>query len=109
MEKIQLQIYDLDFKTVRRVVSAEMPVIPFGAIRKLMKLFDVENISDISQILNITLKSWDSVVGILDRIFPGVTEDEWDYVDTRELVGAVCKLMKYAAGELVKIPADPKN
>ena len=109
MEKIQLQIYDFDFKTVRRVVSAEMPVIPFGAIRKLMKLFDVENISDTSQILNIALNSWDSVVGILDRIFPGVTEDEWDYVDTGELVGAVWKLMKYAAGELVKIPADPKN
>lgn len=109
METIQLQIYDLDFKTVRRVVSAEMPVIPFGAIRKLMKLFNVENMTDTSQIVTIAINSWDSVVGILDRIFPGVAEDEWDYVDTAELVGAVWKLMKYAAGELVKIPADPKN
>lgn len=109
MEEIKLRVYEEDMETVKKECTANMVKVPFGLIRKLMKLFNVENMEDTSQILKVVTGSWDEVIKLLDRVFSGVEEEEWDYVDTKDLVKAIYDLIKYAFGELLSIPTDPKN
>ena len=106
---IKLTIYNEDMETVKKECTANMVKVPFGLIRKLMNLFKVENLQDTTQILDIIMTSWKDVIKLLGRIFPDVTEEEWDYVDTSELMSVILSLVKYVFAEMVKIPTDPKN
>lgn len=106
---IKLTIYNEDMETVKKECTANMVKVPFGLIRKLMNLFKVENLQDTTQILDIIMTSWEDVTKLLWRIFPDVTEEEWDYVDTSELMRVILSLIKYVFAEMVKIPTDPKN
>ena len=109
MDTIILKVYDENFETIKKECKAKMVVVPFGLIRKLMTLFDVEKLNDTTQILNVVMSSWDTVVSLLDRVFPNMDETDWDYVDTKELVQAIFELLKFAFAEMVNIPTDPKN
>ena len=109
MDDIKLNIYDDDFNEVVETVTAELVKVPFGVIRRLMVLFNVDNLTDTKQILEVVLKSWNSLIKILDKVFPGLEEDDWDHVDTKELVQVIFKLIKYSAKELTNIPVDSKN
>lgn len=109
MDTITLKVYDKNFVNIEKECKAEMVVVPFGLIRKLMSLFNVEKLDDTTQILNVVMSSWDDVVALLDRVFPEMTEKDWDYVDTKELVQVIFKLLKFALANLVSIPTDPKN
>ena len=106
---IKLTIYNEDMETVKKECTANMVKVPFGLIRKLMNLFKVENLQDTTQILDIIMTSWEDVIKLLGRIFPDVTEEEWDYADTSELMRVILSLVKYVFAEMVKIPTDPKN
>ena len=106
---IKLTIYNEDMETVKKECTANMVKVPFGLVRKLMNLFKVENLQDTTQILDIIMTSWEDVIKLLGRIFPDVTEEEWDYVDTSELMRVILSLVKYVCAEMVKIPTDPKN
>ena len=106
---IKLTIYNEDMETVKKECTANMVKVPFGLVRKLMNLFNVENLQDTTQILDIIMTSWEDVIKLLGRIFPDVTEEEWDYVDTSELMRVILSLVKYVFAEMVKIPTDPKN
>lgn len=106
---IKLTVYNEDMETVKKECAASMVKVPFGLIRKLMRLFKVENLTSTTQILDIVMGSWDEVIKLLDRVFPDIKEDEWDYVDTTELVKVIYALLKFAFAEMVKIPTDPKN
>ena len=103
---IVLKVYEDDMETVKKECVAATVKVPFGLIRKLMKLFDVETLEDTTQILNVVLKSWEDVTALLDRIFPDISEEDWDYVDTNELVRAIFKLLKFALAEMIKIPTE---
>ena len=106
---IKLTIYNEDMETVKKECTANMVKVPFGLVRKLMNLFKVENLQDTTQILDIIMTSWEDVIKLLGRIFPDVTEEEWDYVDTSELMRVILSLVRYVFAEMVKIPTDPKN
>lgn len=107
--EIKLNVYENDMKTIKKECVANTVDIPFGLVRKLMKLFDVENLDDTTKILNIVMKSWDDVISLLDRIFPDMEEEDWDYVGTKELVQVIFQVLKEAAKALFNIPTDPKN
>lgn len=109
METIKLNVYNDDFVTIKKECTAKMVKVPFGLIRKLMSLFNVEKLEDTTQILNVVMTSWTDVVALLDRVFPEMDENDWDYVDTKELVAVIFKLLKFAFAEMVSIPTDPKN
>ena len=106
MDKIKLKIYNADFTAVEREVKAKLTVIPFGTIRKLMGLFETENIDDTRAIASVILKSWNSIIKVLDRVFEDVSEDEWDRVDTKDLIVCVVELIKFATSTLLTIPTE---
>lgn len=109
MTDIKLTVYEADMETVKKECTANMVKVPFGLIRKLMKLFNVEKLDDTTQILNTIMNSWEDVTGLLDRIFPDVSAEDWDCVDTKELVKVIYSLVKYTFKEMLNIPTDPKN
>ena len=107
--EIKINVYENDMKTVKKEVAAEVVEIPFGIIRKFMALFDLENLEDTGAVLNVISRSWKEVQTLLDRIFPNMTEDDWDGVSTKELVKVVIEVLKFAFGEILNIPVDEKN
>lgn len=106
---IKLKVYEDDMETVKKECTANVVKVPFGLVRKLMNLFKVETLEDVTQILNIVMESWDEVTSLLDRVFPDVEPEDWDYVDTGELVRVIYSLLKCALSELLTVPTDPKN
>lgn len=107
--EIKLNVYDENMETVKKECVANTIKLPFGFVRKLMKLFNVDTLEDSTQILNVVVQSFDEVTALLERVFPEVEETEWDYVDTKELVQAVFLLIKFAFSEMLSIPTSPKN
>ena len=106
---ITLNVYENDMITVKKECVANTIKLPFGLIRKLMKLFNVDKLEDTAQILNIVMTSWDDVVAVLERVFPDIEESEWDNVDTTELVQVIFKVLKFSFAEMLKIPTNSKN
>ena len=106
---VVLNVYEKDMKTVKKECKANLVKIPFGIIRKLMKLFNLDNIENTAEILNIVMASWEDVIAILDRVFPDITEEDWDTVDTKELIQAIYDMLKFAFKNMMNIPIDPKN
>lgn len=106
---ITLKVYNQDMKTVKKECQAEAVKIPFGIVRKAMKLFNADTMSDTTQILNVVMNSWDEVTKLLERIFPEMEAEDWDTVDVKELVSVIYDLLKSVLKEILKIPADSKN
>ena len=109
MDEIKLPVYENDMKTIRAEHTAQMIAISFGTIRRLMRLFDIENEADTANIIKIISSAWSGVIGILGNVFPDMTEDEWDFVDTKDIVRVIYAILQNALAEMSKIPRDPKN
>lgn len=107
MAEVKITVYkDEDLKEIKQVHIAKMRRVPFGAVRKVMALFNVENM-DTGEILKTVLTAWDEVVRVLNRFFPDITEEEWDYVDSQEVMQAILGILQLSIAEMVKIPKDP--
>ena len=107
--EIKINVYDEDFTTVKKEVSAEVVNIPFGVVRKFMNLFQIKDFNDTATILNTIAGSWEQITKLLSRIFPDMTEEDWDGVDMKELLSVVTSVLKYSFGEMLNIPVDEKN
>ena len=109
MSELKLKVYENDMKTVKKECTAQTVEVPFGAVRRLMRLFDIDSKNNNADILKTIISAWDSVVSILDNVFPEMTEEDWDFVSTKELAAVVYKLIQAALADLMQIPKDPKN
>lgn len=107
--EIKINVYDDDMKTVKKEVKAEVIEIPFGVIRKFMSLFQIKDFNDTSTILNTVAGSWEQITKLLDRIFPGMTDDDWNGVKLKELLTVVKDVLKYSFSEMLNVPVDEKN
>lgn len=109
MADIRLNIYEDDMSTVAEVVEANLIKISFGTVRKLMGLFGATSTDNKVELLNVVVACWDDLIKILDRVFPGMTEDDWDHVAVDELAGAIWLMLKSIGAEIAKIPTESKN
>lgn len=108
METITLNVYENDMKTVRKECAAVSVKIPFGVIRNLMKFFDENTLEDTSQIFTVITSSFNDITNILHNVFPEIEEEEWDNVDTTELITVIYKIIKYSFLKMLEIPAGKK-
>lgn len=106
--KLKLNVYEKDGKTVKKVCEGETCEIMFGTIRKLMKLFEVENMND-ANVLNTVAGAWGEVTMVLGECFPDVQEEDWDCVKPKELLPVLITILKYAFTEMMEIPSESKN
>lgn len=108
METITLNVYD-DKGEVIKTVSNQPTRLKFGAIRSLMKLLNIENVSNNYDLMNTIYEAWDKLTAILNQCFPEMTEEDWDNVAMEELIPVIVKILKTAFAKILEIPKDPKN
>lgn len=108
MSELKLKVYENDMKTVKKECTAQTVEISFGTVRRLMRIFDIEK-SENSEILKIVISAWDSIIDVLNNVFPEMTDDDWDHVSIRELAAVIYQMIKSIIADLMKIPKDPKN
>lgn len=111
---ITLTIYeDEDLTVVRETKIGILRKIPFGVVRRLSSLLALDYAADDPmEILPVILRSWNDVCHILDRVFQGMTDDDWDRVDTSDVLRAILIIAKEAMKSIKKIPvkdSDAKN
>lgn len=105
MNELTLNVYDDENKVVK-TSKAELVELKFGAIRKLMKLLNIDNINDTAELLKTVYSAWDQLTKILNSCFPDMTEDDWDNVKVSELIPVLMTILKYSFTQMLTIPAD---
>lgn len=105
-----LTIYDNDGHEVR-TEEAQMIEIKFGTIRGLMKLLNIEKVTDTPELLGMMVEVWDELTKLLSYIFPNITDEEWDNVSLNELLPLVVDVIKSSFSKMLTIPTekDGKN
>lgn len=106
MNEIKLKIYDSDFKNVQREVTAQKCAISFGTVRKFVEIIKIDESDNGIEILNTIICAFDEVTSVLNRVFPSVTEDEWNRVAVNELVPLIIDIAKFIFKGMFKIPTQ---
>jgi hypothetical protein len=101
--ELQITVYDDNDKAVK-VCKAQTVDIKFGQISAIMELIDVENIENNSELLKTVHRAWKQLKKILGKIFPDMTEDDWDYISVKELLPVVVAILKDSFREMMTIP-----
>ena len=108
MSELKLNIYN-DNGEVAKTIEAKFVEIKMGTIRKLMKLIQIDDLEDTASLLKTVYVVWDELTKILDEVFPGVEEEEWDYVNVSELIPVLIEVLKGSFTHILKIPNNSKN
>lgn len=106
--ELKLNVYDKENNVVK-TCEARTIEIKFGSIRRIMKLLNVDDINDTVELLKIVYGAWDQLTTILDEVFPGMEETDWDNVKLNELVPILVIILKDSFAAMLTIPTDPKN
>lgn len=106
MEKTILIVYEDDFKTIKKEVIAEPGKIPFGIVRKIMKVLKSENVNNTAELMRIVTDMWDDVIKVLTNVFPDMKEEDWDNVDTQELVAVLWQMTKHYFKSMLNLPTE---
>lgn len=108
MEKLVLNVYDNEDNIVK-TSTAELIELKFGSIRKLMKLLNIDNIDDTSELLKVLYGAWEQITKVLTGCFPDMTDEDWDNVKVSELIPVLMGILKYSFTQMLTIPSDSKN
>ena len=101
--ELQITVYDDNDKAVK-VCKAQTVDIKFGQISAIMELIDVDNIDNNAELLKTVHRAWKQLKKILGKIFPDMTEDDWDYISVKELLPVVVSILKASFAEMMTIP-----
>lgn len=108
MEELILKVYD-DENNVVKEAKAGLIELKFGSIRSLMKLLNIEDITDTAELLKTVYSAWEQLTKILNSCFPEMTEEDWDNVKVNELIPVLVDILKYSFTQILSIPTDSKN
>lgn len=108
---IEINIYEDDMVTLKTTKRGLITKVPFGTVRRLLNLLKVDfKEMDKITILSVLARSGDELFSILDTVFPDMTEDDWDHVDTGEIIGVIHQIAESSLKDIIKVPVeDPKN
>lgn len=101
--EMKIKIYDDDNNVVKEC-AAQTVDIKFGQVAAIMELIDVENVENSGEMLKIVYRAWSQLKKILSRIFPDMTEEDWDNVSLKELLPVVVAILKSSFSEMMEIP-----
>lgn len=101
--ELTINIYDDDDKIVKKA-KANTVDLRMGQVSAIMELLDAENMETSQDLMNIVNKAWKQLVKILSKIFPDVTEEEWDNVKLSELLPVLVMIIRASFSEMMKIP-----
>lgn len=105
--ELKIKVYD-DNDQVVKECKAQTVDIRFGQVSAIMELMEVESITDSAQLLRTVNRAWKELTKILGKIFPDMTDDDWNNVSIKELLPVVVGILKSSFAEMISIP-QPKN
>lgn len=105
---LQINVYD-DNDNIKKTVEAYFVDIRFGTIKKLLRVLEVDQIEDTSELLETLYFSWKAVTDVLTKVFPDMDEEDWDGVKLSELLPVVVSILKGSFAHILSIPTDSKN
>lgn len=108
MDKLILNVYD-EKDDIVKTSEAKLIDLRFGTIRSLMELLNVDDIDDTSQLLKTVYGAWAQITNILGRVFPDMTEEDWENVKLTELLPILMVILKSSFVQILSIPNDSKN
>lgn len=108
MDKLILNVYD-EKDDIVKTSEAKLIDLRFGTIRSLMELLNVDDIDDTSQLLKTVYGAWAQLTNILGRVFPDMTEEDWENVKLTELLPILMVILKSSFVQILSIPNDSKN
>lgn len=108
MDKLILNVYD-EKDDIVKTSEAKLIDLRFGTIRSLMELLNVDDIDDTSQLLKTVYGAWAQITNILGRVFPDMTEEDWENVKLTELLPILMTILKSSFVQILSIPNDSKN
>lgn len=108
MDKLILNVYD-EKDNIVKTSEAKLIDLRFGTIRSLMELLNVDDIDDTSQLLKTVYGAWAQITNILGRVFPDMTEEDWENVKLTELLPILMTILKSSFVQILSIPNDSKN
>lgn len=108
MDKLILNVYNENDEIIK-TSEARFINLRFGTVRSLMELLNVDNIEDTSQLLKKVYEAWDQITKVLQKVFPDLTEEDWDGVKLSELLPIVIAILKNSFTQILSIPSDSKN
>lgn len=103
-----LKVYN-ENDEIKKEVKAEFIDIKMGTIRSLMKLLKVDDLDDTTTLLKIVYEAWEELIKILNKVFPEMEEDDWEYVNVSELLPIVVEILKGSFSKILQIPNNSKN
>lgn len=108
MDKLILNVYDDEDKIIKSS-EAQFIDLRFGTIRSLMELLKVDDINNTGELLRTIYEAWGQVIVILGRVFPDLTEEDWENIKLNELLPILTVILKSSFAHILTIPNDSKN
>lgn len=103
--KIIINVYDDDDKIIK-TSEAQMVDLKFKTVRSLIELLNVENVDNTGALLKMIYAAWDSVRDILGKVFPDLSDEDWDNVKVSELIPTVLMIIKGSFSYMLKVPTE---
>lgn len=101
--ELVIKVYDDDDNVIKEC-KAQTVDIRFGQISAILELVNVEKIDDTNELLKTVHSAWKQVKKVLSKIFPDMTEDDWENVSLKELIPVVITIIKSSFSEMLTIP-----
>lgn len=101
--ELKIKVYDDDDNVIKEC-KAQTVDIRFGQVSAIMELVDVENVDDTGELLKVVNSAWKQLKKILSKVFPDMTEDDWENVSVKELLPVVVAILKDSFREMLTIP-----
>ena len=101
--ELKIKVYDDDDNVIKEC-KAQTVDIRFGQVSAIMELVDVENVDDTGELLKVVNSAWKQLKKILSKVFPDMTDDDWENVSVKELLPVVVAILKDSFREMLTIP-----
>jgi hypothetical protein len=108
MDAIRLNVYDDDDKIIK-TSEAQIIDLRYGVIRNIMELLNVDDIDDTSELLKTVYSAWSQITKILGKVFPEMTDEDWENVKLSELIPILVLILKSSFTQILSVPTDSKN
>lgn len=102
---MEIKVYDEKGQVVK-TCKAEPIDLEFGAIRSIMQLLNIEDVTSTTELLKTVYDAWEQLTRLLTLCFPGMEYKDWEHVKAKELLPVLVDIVKYSFREILTIPKE---
>lgn len=101
--ELEINVYDDDDQVIKKV-KANTVDLRFGQVSAIIELVNVESINDSGELLKTVHGAWKQLRKILSKVFPDMTEEDWENVKISELLPVTVAILKDSFAKMLTIP-----